>query len=34
MKSRLESYKVPLLYEQVERVNRTYNGKLDRKSYR
>ena len=34
LKSRLESYKVPLLYEQVERVNRTYNGKLDRKSYR
>ena len=34
LKSRLESYKVPLLYEQVEKVNRTYNGKLDRKSYR
>ena len=34
LKSRLESYKVPLLYEQVEKVNRTYNGKLDRKSSR
>ena len=34
LKLRLESYKVPLLYEQVEKVNRTYNGKLDRKSYR
>ena len=34
LKTRLESYKVPLLYEQVEKVNRTYNGKLDRKSYR
>ena len=34
LKSRLESYKVPLLYEQVEKVNRSYNGKLDRKSYR
>ena len=34
LKSRLESYKVPMLYEQVEKVNRTYNGKLDRKSYR
>ena len=30
----LESYKVPQLYEQVERVQRTYNGKLDRKYYR
>jgi acyl-CoA synthetase (AMP-forming)/AMP-acid ligase II len=34
LKLRLESYKVPMLYEQVEKVNRTYNGKLDRKSYR
>lgn len=31
--SRLERYKVPQLYEQVERVHRTFNGKLDRKSY-
>lgn len=29
----LEPYKVPLLYEQVPAVARTYNGKLDRKHY-
>ena len=34
LKSHLERHKVPLLYEQVEKINRTYNGKLDRKSYR
>ena len=34
LKSRLESYKVPMLYEQVEAVRRTYNGKIDRKAYR
>lgn len=32
--SHLEPYKVPQLYEQVARVQRTYNGKLDRKYYR
>ena len=31
--ARLESYKVPQLYEQVESIARTYNGKLDRKHY-
>ena len=31
--SRLEPYKVPILYEQVASVARTYNGKLDRKHY-
>ncbi len=31
--TRLEPYKVPLLYEQVEHVERTYNGKLNRKYY-
>lgn len=31
--ARLEPYKVPQLYEQVESVARTYNGKLDRKHY-
>lgn len=31
--TRLESYKVPLLYEQVAHVERTYNGKLNRKFY-
>lgn len=29
----LETYKVPQLYEQVESVRRTYNGKIDRKYY-
>lgn len=32
--ARLESYKVPQFYEQVEQIHRTYNGKLDRKFYR
>ena len=31
--ARLEPYKVPILYEQVDAVARTYNGKLDRKHY-
>ncbi len=31
--ARLERHKVPMLYTQAEKVNRTYNGKLDRKSY-
>lgn len=34
LKERLEIYKVPMLYEQVEQVERTYNGKLNRKFYR
>ena len=34
LKSRLESYKVPLMYEAVDHINMTYNGKKDRKSYR
>ena len=33
LSSKLEAYKVPLLYEQVDAVKRTYNGKLDRKAY-
>lgn len=33
LKERLEPYKVPMLYEQVEKVERTFNGKLDRKYY-
>ena len=33
LKERLETYKVPLLYEQIEKVQRTYNGKIDRKFY-
>lgn len=31
--ARLEPYKVPILYEQVPSIARTYNGKLDRKHY-
>ena len=31
--SKLENYKVPAQYEQVESIARTYNGKLDRKAY-
>ena len=30
---KLESHKVPQLYTQVEKVERTYNGKLNRKIY-
>ena len=30
---RLEPYNVPMLYEQVDTIARTYNGKLDRKFY-
>ena len=33
LKGRIESYKVPLLYEAVDAIKRTYNGKLDRKAY-
>lgn len=33
LKTRLENYKVPIKYEQVESIARTYNGKLDRKAY-
>jgi len=31
--SRLERHKVPLLYTKTDKIRRTYNGKLDRKSY-
>lgn len=33
LRSKLESYKVPLLYEQVYEIKRTFNGKLNRKYY-
>ncbi len=33
IKQNMESYKVPLLYEQTNFIHRTYNGKLDRKYY-
>lgn len=31
---KLENYKVPMLYEKVDSIARTYNGKLNRKAYR
>jgi acyl-CoA synthetase (AMP-forming)/AMP-acid ligase II len=31
---KLESYKVPLIYEQADHICRTFNGKPDRKFYR
>ena len=34
IKSKLEAYKVPVFYEEVDKINLTYNGKKDRKSYR
>lgn len=33
LKSRLDSHKVPVLYETVPSIRYTYNGKKDRKSY-
>ena len=33
LRGRIENYKIPLLYEAVENIKRTYNGKLDRKAY-
>ena len=33
LKSKLETYKIPLLYETTEGVARTFNGKIDRKYY-
>ena len=34
LKNRLEGYKVPQAYEQVDRILTTYNGKKDRKAYK
>lgn len=34
MQSKVETYKVPTLYEFVPQIARTYNGKIDRKHYR
>ena len=34
LKGRLEPYKIPLLYQQVDTIHRTFNGKLDRKYYK
>ena len=33
LRSALESYKVPLLYESVNTIERTFNGKINRKYY-
>jgi len=34
IKSTLDAYKVPTMYESVPSINYTYNGKKDRKSYK
>lgn len=34
IKTRLETYKVPMLYEEVTRIERTFNGKINRKYYK
>ena len=34
LSSRVEAVKVPRFYEQVEKIERTYNGKINRKCYR
>ena len=34
LKSKLEGYKVPTMYEAVESIHYTYNGKKDRKFYK
>lgn len=33
LKSRLQSYQVPLFYERVDHIKRTHNGKLNRRFY-
>ena len=33
LKGKLETFKIPLLYQQADSIKRTYNGKLDRKFY-
>ena len=33
LKSKLETYKVPMIYSQTDKIQRTFNGKLDRKYY-
>jgi len=33
LRARLETYKVPLLYSQIKHVERTFNGKINRKYY-
>lgn len=33
LSKKLEAYKIPRFYEKVDKVERTYNGKLNRKAY-
>lgn len=33
LKSKLEAYKVPLIYEITDKIERTFNGKINRKYY-
>ena len=33
LKSRLEPHKIPVQYEEVDMIQRTFNGKIDRKMY-
>lgn len=33
LQQKLENYKIPMLYEQVDAIKRTFNGKIDRKYY-
>ena len=33
LKTRLETYKIPVLYEETDSIHRTFNGKIDRKAY-
>lgn len=33
LKSKLETYKIPLLYSTIDKVERTFNGKINRKYY-
>ena len=33
LRGHIENYKIPLLYEAVDAIRHTYNGKLDRKAY-
>ena len=34
LRKSLETYKIPAEYERVDKIQRTYNGKLDRKFYK
>lgn len=34
LKQNIETYKIPLIYQQADHIQRTFNGKLNRKYYR